>query len=321
MKKLYKTVLICTIAWLTTNVQAQNKLVYIYKSDSTEASAYKKFLTGYGFETHLLEIQEIANFNFRDKNLIIAGSNSSDTWQNWGTANDVAIIKQSKKPILALCYGGGGLTYKLNSWVHGGNTAGNGFGSTLKVIFPDDNLYKFPLNVSLTVDSIFAPFTGNSMCSNYLYTGDNYTSQVKLYDRSNVNLYKNYTGLASDSSKYYYLGYYAAAPETGFSEAGKNFFVNLIYKAGNFNFTVTNLLSTEIKNSTDLVYPNPTKGILNINSAQQINSVEIYNAMGILVAKLNNPTNQMDVSNLNAGTYTLKIQSDSKVQYSKIIIE
>ena len=71
------------------------------------------------------------------------------------------------------------------------------------------------------------------------------------------------------------------------------------------------------------VYPNPSKGIFNINT-EEVLAIEIYDIVGKLVktTKLEIGTSSVDISNLNSGVYLLKtINSENKSQVFKLIKE
>ncbi len=52
------------------------------------------------------------------------------------------------------------------------------------------------------------------------------------------------------------------------------------------------------------IYPNPTTG--KVNLSEHINSIEVYNAQGMKILNNVNPTNQLDLTSLNAGVYFIK---------------
>lgn len=70
-----------------------------------------------------------------------------------------------------------------------------------------------------------------------------------------------------------------------------------------------------------IVYPNPVREEINIKSTDPITVIEILNVHG-QVEKIWNPTNQMLVQDLPAGTYYARIYFDNKkaVQIEKIIV-
>ena len=71
------------------------------------------------------------------------------------------------------------------------------------------------------------------------------------------------------------------------------------------------------------VYPNPSKGIFNVNT-EEVLVIEIYDIVGKLVktSKIEIGTSSIDISNLNSGVYLLKtINSENKSQVFKLIKE
>lgn len=71
------------------------------------------------------------------------------------------------------------------------------------------------------------------------------------------------------------------------------------------------------------VYPNPTKGNININCSNTIKSVQLYDVQGrILQTSLVNETQtSIDISNQSKGVYFLKVTSDKGIGVQKIVRE
>jgi hypothetical protein len=69
------------------------------------------------------------------------------------------------------------------------------------------------------------------------------------------------------------------------------------------------------------VYPNPVSLDLNISISndQIIQNMYIFNMMGSIVKIFKGHTNQINVSNLSAGVYMLKIQTNEGIIDQKII--
>lgn len=66
------------------------------------------------------------------------------------------------------------------------------------------------------------------------------------------------------------------------------------------------------------VYPNPTSGVLNISSDEEIQNIAIYSLLGRKVGTSTNT--QMDISNLAAGVYLLKLETkDGKTGTRRIV--
>lgn len=71
------------------------------------------------------------------------------------------------------------------------------------------------------------------------------------------------------------------------------------------------------------VYPNPVKNVLNLSYTTEISSVAVYNMLGqeVLSKNLNAAQSQLDMSNLSAGTYMVKVNVDGLTKIIKIIKE
>ena len=68
------------------------------------------------------------------------------------------------------------------------------------------------------------------------------------------------------------------------------------------------------------IYPNPTKGIVNLRTDLEITNVVLFDCMGKLVTIDHNLNKQLDVSTLSKGIYFLKIYGGNKEIIKKIVI-
>lgn len=69
------------------------------------------------------------------------------------------------------------------------------------------------------------------------------------------------------------------------------------------------------------IYPNPTKGILHIESKQHIAAISVFNILGQIIDSKQN-TNQIDLSKAEAGVYLLKIEDEKgNSQTHKVVKE
>ncbi|ESU20446.1 hypothetical protein FEDK69T_29660 [Flavobacterium enshiense DK69] len=68
-------------------------------------------------------------------------------------------------------------------------------------------------------------------------------------------------------------------------------------------------------------YPNPVKDVLNLTYSAEISSVEVYNMLGqkVLAKTLNVAQGQIDMSNLNAGNYVVKVTSEGLTKTIKVV--
>lgn len=68
-------------------------------------------------------------------------------------------------------------------------------------------------------------------------------------------------------------------------------------------------------------YPNPTTGILTIESQEKIESVQVYNLLGqqVMSQPIGTSNTQIDLSGLQRGVYLLKAKIEDKVETFKVI--
>lgn len=122
--------------------------------------------------------------------------------------------------------------------------------------------------------------------------------------------------IATDSSGNGYNG-----TLTGFALTGvtSNWAAGSTVTTGN---TCATLSSSDFENDNVItIYPNPSNGIFNIESQQNM-SIEVYDIIGKLVLsqKLSVGTNSFDISNFNTGVYLLKVSNDNgNIQTYKLI--
>lgn len=94
---------------------------------------------------------------------------------------------------------------------------------------------------------------------------------------------------------------------------GDNWFVD--------NVNVSGTLATPSFDDASIisVYPNPTNGILNVSVKESLSSIEVYNVLGSLLKRSTN-SNQVDISDLSAGSYLAKITAtDGRTTTQKVI--
>jgi len=68
------------------------------------------------------------------------------------------------------------------------------------------------------------------------------------------------------------------------------------------------------------IYPNPVSDILYFDTDQEINKVILFDMLGRKIIEQNN-TKNISVSDLQKGSYILKLFSDKGVQTEKIVVE
>lgn len=67
-------------------------------------------------------------------------------------------------------------------------------------------------------------------------------------------------------------------------------------------------------------YPNPTTGILDLNSIENIENVSFYNVLGqmVITQQLDATTSQLDISSLSTGTYYMKVQVNGQLRAYRV---
>ncbi len=107
-----------------------------------------------------------------------------------------------------------------------------------------------------------------------------------------------------------------------FADAGGNhqkLLINTVIWLAGSTGTLTSNKENFLNNSPVVIYPNPAFNFLNVIAKEPVKSIEIYSSLG---QKINHDINnsQIDISNLNAGCYTIKIYTE-KAFFYKIFIK
>ena len=95
----------------------------------------------------------------------------------------------------------------------------------------------------------------------------------------------------------------------------------LFYCIDDFTTADGPLAVTEISSETFSVYPNPAQNILTVSAVNgSVSAVYLYNMNGEQVRSANGNTNafQLNIEDLAAGVYTLRIENGNTVRYSRI---
>jgi len=74
----------------------------------------------------------------------------------------------------------------------------------------------------------------------------------------------------------------------------------------------------DIENAKFSIYPNPVTDILHIQSDEAVRKVEIYNLLGQIIKVADN-TNNVDMTLMNTGIYTIKVTTNAGIKIEKIV--
>jgi len=91
--------------------------------------------------------------------------------------------------------------------------------------------------------------------------------------------------------------------------------------SGEKEVTITEAVGIEeIHSLVSNVYPNPTNGIIQIESTKEIKIISILSLRGKLVVKRESFSNRVDISNLKNGIYIIELlNTDSSKEHHQII--
>lgn len=81
------------------------------------------------------------------------------------------------------------------------------------------------------------------------------------------------------------------------------------------------LSATSFDASSFVAYPNPVKDKLNLSYSQNIDKVQVSNILGqeVFTKSINATNTEIDLSNLAAGTYLVKVSSNNQVKTIKVV--
>ena len=89
-------------------------------------------------------------------------------------------------------------------------------------------------------------------------------------------------------------------------------------------FCVEGTTESTIETATAMsIFPNPTSGMLNVTSNEEINSIEIFNSIGntVVSSKVAGNSSAIDMSNLPNGMYFVRVSTVNGIETVKVILE
>ena len=162
--------------------------------------------------------------------------------------------------------------------------------------------------------------------------GYNYSGQLGLGTSGNTSdvYIPTQVGTSLDSNKIYAGGYHALVINSdGFIRGTGS---NVVGQIGDGTFVQRNtftyiscypsVLSNENFALNELkIYPNPVNDILNFSFDKEITAVSIINLLGqeVLSKSITNNETSINVGNLTAGTYLVKVTSGNEVKTIKVV--
>jgi hypothetical protein len=154
-------------------------------------------------------------------------------------------------------------------------------------------------------------YTGESVVSEFCLGEGCYT--FNLYDSKGNGLSGVY-GYGTGSASFIN----ANTNETLLSVGSESFSTKTI------TFCVEGATENAIETATAMsIYPNPTSGMLNITSNEEIDSVEIFNSIGntVVSSKVAGNSSAIDMSNLPNGMYFVRVSTSNGIETVKVVLE
>lgn len=212
-----------------TPANSKNAIAYIYKTDNSDAQAFKTLLEANNCTVELITLTDAASLDYSKYKLIVADHNTSLPGQNSWTDAHVNKLKASGKPMLLL--GTGGLLYaeKIGNAANWGNS-GQFNETALYVKDITSNLYKKPKAIAITLAKTIilysAPATGaGQLAPSGTIAGVNLMGSLAGH--------QTYYPLSYEKNRYTIYGFDKGV--TSMTQTGKDFMVNLVYFSGNFS--------------------------------------------------------------------------------------
>lgn len=95
---------------------------------------------------------------------------------------------------------------------------------------------------------------------------------------------------------------------------GDNWFVDNVAVTGTLGTSSFNNFETKVS-----LYPNPTNGLVNILTKENVDTIEVYGILGNLLKSVSNQTS-VDFSELTSGSYFVKVKTvDGAINTQKVI--
>lgn len=129
--------------------------------------------------------------------------------------------------------------------------------------------------------------------------------------------YADFWSLSSYSANEAYLrglGYNYADYYSLFFSKHYGFSVRCVYDQPASTWTG---IESHLGNSITALYPNPTSGVLHIESAKVIRKIEVFDVLGQIVLSYGNEK-QIDLSKLNSGLYLIRFTSENGVEQRRV---
>ncbi len=240
----------------------------------------------------------VSNYLKQGGKLLVSGSEIAWDLDNSGTLSDKAFITNYLKANYAF----DAPNSQASTWYKSVNETSSSIFNLTDTIYFDNGTHG---TYNVDYPDVLTPVNGG--VSTLKYT-NNSTSTSAIY----------FSGMfpsGTTNGKLIYIGF----PLESIYDVTKR---NSLFKDC-WTFFFSNLVTgiNDFEESKIAIYPNPTKGLIMINSKEEILEIEVLNIQGQVVkSKIGQASSEsIDISELNDGIYFLKIETDKKSYTKKII--
>jgi len=262
---------------------------------------------------------------------ILGNLNTQNNWFNWGYVSD----ENSKIIETTLATDGANATQIIDNEAEEGNWGGiaypieqySKYTISADVYLDENNLSDYEMlalynehNEYYLVSSIFFNFDGKITFEDTETSVDlgEWTPKKWYNVKAEVDLPAKKVVYYLDNKKVHEIALTSESDQItevdfSFDNYGSSFYVDNVQITDHTDLSITE--NSEKKLS---IYPNPVQDILTINSAQKVEQIQLYNLVGQLVFESNH-AESINLNQLNAGTYIIKIKTENEIISKKII--
>ena len=256
--------------------------------------------------------------------------NGQKTWTAWGDApNSYTALSTSRasdgtRSVKILSNESVGADYGIESTVPSYGKATISYDINVETLGGSDNYFIVYSDEYDVVAAVDFDYTGTVLVNDF--EQDGLAETTKTFTANKWYNVKIDLDFATHIAKYYVdsVLLYTTAIDPAVTGYG---IVDLMTDDYGTSFYVDNIqiksatlaTSDAVKNDIFRVYPNPTVDVLNFDIAGKINTVEVYNAAGILVKSTKDGAKSLNVAALTKGSYVVKVTTENASYTKKVI--
>ena len=240
----------------------------------------------------------VSNYLKQGGKLLVSGSEIAWDLDNSGTTSDKAFISN----YLKVNYAFDAPNSQASTWYKNVNETNNSIFNLTDTIYFDNGTHG---TYNVDYPDVLTPVNGG--VSTLKYTNNSTSSSAVyfsgMFPSGTVNGKLIYVGFPLESI------YDVTKRNDVFNDCWTFFFSNVVTGINN------------IEENKAVIYPNPTKGMVKVNTEDEILEIEVLNIQGQVVKSIigESTFESIDISELNDGIYFLKIKTEKKSFSKKII--